>query len=59
MRSRLLFPLVLKARCVSCGFSTDFYVAEDQEADVLCDECRSPLTTLDFPEYYCDLGGEA
>jgi hypothetical protein len=46
-------------RCASCDASSDLYVADDPKADVYCRECRSPLTTLDFPEYYCDLGGEA
>lgn len=46
-------------RCASCGSKSDLWIPEDPELDSFCRECRSPLTTLDFPEYYCDLGGEA
>ena len=44
--------------CASCGQRDDLIFPEDLELDVLCRECRSPLMTLDFPQFYCDLGGE-
>lgn len=46
-------------RCASCGCRENLWFREDPRNDVVCRGCCSPFTALDFPEYYCDLGGEA
>lgn len=50
-------PTVLP--CASCGDVEFLHVAEASARVSLCAECRSPFKSLDFPEYYCDIGGEA
>ena len=46
------------AVCASCDGLEELVFPDDPEGDVLCRECRSPLTSLDYPELYCELGGE-
>jgi hypothetical protein len=36
----------------------DLVYPDDPDGLVLCRECRSPLRALEFPELYCDLGGQ-
>jgi len=44
--------------CASCGAIDDLILNDDTET-VFCEACASPLSSLEFSEYYCDLGGEA
>lgn len=57
-RPRLLHspPDATKA-CATCG-ATD-HLGEDGDDTLFCEACKAPLAELAFPEYYCDLGGEA
>ena len=45
-------------RCSSCKSDQDLYNPEDDNRRTLCMECRSPLVSLAFSKYYCDLGGQ-
>ena len=45
-------------RCASCS-SVDDLVVEDDWCVVFCKECLDHVSASDFPEYYCDLGGES
>jgi hypothetical protein len=43
--------------CASCGSASEL-IADDPDANVVfCRECSSPISLLDYPEFYCDLGG--
>jgi hypothetical protein len=46
------------AVCASCDSASDLIYLDDPDGLALCRECRSPLRALEFPELYCDLGGE-
>ncbi len=43
--------------CASCGSTSELVVDDPNSLAVFCGECSSPISLLDFPEYYCDLGG--
>ena len=45
--------------CASCHASDDLvtYGDDDDIVVAFCDECLTPISSLDFPEYYCDFGG--
>lgn len=45
--------------CASCGATADLIVDEDLDvmAVVFCRECRTGISGMEFPEFYCDLGG--
>ena len=45
--------------CASCGYEEALSVLADPKHDFLCQECLSPLTSLDYPQYFYDIGGEA
>ena len=43
--------------CASCG-ATEGLVQEPLESLVVfCADCAAPMSSIEFPEYYCDLGG--
>ena len=44
--------------CASCG-AVDVLVLEENTDTVFCGACSEPPSLLAFPEFYCDLGGEA
>lgn len=44
-------------RCASCQTGDDLVVGNDTDEVVFCRDCATPISSLDFPEYYCDLGG--
>jgi len=71
-RARFLTPIILghviaqsivpraepARRCACCDTTDDLVVdGSDAEDVVFCQDCATPRSSLDFPEYYCDLGG--
>lgn len=42
--------------CASCGAEADLAPYDDEGSVAFCVECVAPISSIDFPEYYCDLG---
>ena len=43
-------------KCACCHRHIDPVLNVDYDA-VFCIDCISPMSDIDFPEYYCDIGG--
>ncbi len=46
-------------RCASCDATEHLVVDDETGIDdvVFCRECSVPRCAMDFPEFYCDIGG--
>ena len=43
-------------KCACCHRHIDPVLNVDYDA-IFCSDCISPMSDIDFPEYYCDIGG--
>jgi hypothetical protein len=45
--------------CASCGALDELVTDHDDQDVTFCLDCSAPITSIPFPEYYLDLGGES
>ncbi len=47
----------LRRTCAACHSPENLILDDADSIVVFCRDCAAPMSALEFPEYYCDLGG--